>query len=467
MNKLIKEIVFYGIIGVLAKAMGIFLVPVYTRVLLPSEMGVVSVFTTILGGLAILSDLQIIHGMGRYYYEYDNLDKRRRMIGTGYIASLAVSFSWSFLLIIGSGYWGKMFFKSTDYTNVFNIIAISLPLSISQSYLNYVFRLGHIIRNYTITSLFTAFTTLLSIIYLVVHRKLGVIGIFLGQLIGFAVGNICIYGLGGIKLYKFTIEWNILKKILVFCLPTIPAVLGGWGQIVFGQIIIISYTDFAKLGIYEVALKISSVLLLFQMAFLLAWNPHLLAGIKNRKDSSYYTKGFYLYLAVGVLFTIPFVLFSKEVISVVAGTDFHGASKYIGITSIAVFLQGVPSLVNVGIIKEKKMVFNSIAFIVGSIINIIITMSMIKQYGIITVPFGLLVGRLAQCCIIYIISQRIHFIQYSAKTILYYFVLYSLLTFLHVFVFNLQLKYRMAICLIFITSVFWVSYRSLVNSNGN
>lgn len=460
----IKEITLYGITGVLAKSINIFLVPIYTRVLLPSDMGVASLFTTIFAGVSILSDLQIVGGMGRYYYEKVQERHRKILVGTGYTASLIVSLFWSCLLIIGAKKLCLIFFKSLDFTNIFFILAINLPLSISLGYLNYVLRLGHTIKKYTVVTITSAITTLFITIVLVVYYKLGIIGIFMGQTIGLLIGNIIIFCVEGNKYFIVALSFKDLKNIFSFCLPTVPSVFGNWAQLVFGQIIILSYINISMLGIYDVAMKISSILLLFHAAFSLAWNPYLLAGITNQNDGSHFVKGFYLYLTAGALFIIPFVLLSKEIVGIIAGDNFKDAYKLIGVTSAAVFAHGIPMLVNIGIVKAKKMAYNSIAFFSGLIINIMVTFILIEKYGIVSIPFGLLIGRFTQILILFNISQKLYKINYSLKISLFFIFLIFTLTFLHLIIFNLSLTFRILLCTTFMITTICVSYKQTILS---
>ncbi|MCX5814224.1 MAG: oligosaccharide flippase family protein [Proteobacteria bacterium] len=454
MRTLGKEVIIYGISGTIARFIGMFLMPIYTRIFTPSDYGVIGMINIIGSAVVIVADLQIIHGMARYFNETEG-DERRSLIGTGYSFTIGLAVLFGFIIFWGSTLWSSLILHTTDYAELFKCLGLQIPLSVSFSYMLYLLRLRHQPVKYMLATLGMALFSILCGVLLVIYMKLGLIGAILAQVLGFVFGN-------AIALFfeyrdlKVTIHWNKLKQMAAFGFPMVPAVAGTWLQQVFGQVLILSMISLSELGIYSVALRVASALFLFQMAFALAWSPYALSVMNKPGDKEAYADALRIYASVGFLIAIPFIVFAREIIVILTDPNFYSSYKLIGVTAIAVVVEGIPMIAGVGTIVTKKTKYNSIAYYAGLVVTIIVTIYAIKELGVIGVPLGLLSGRLVQSIIIYHISQKLYFVQHDLIKLYFVMMLVVVTLALSVFMANTGILLKLMIMIIMSSCVFFL-----------
>ncbi|MEJ1730049.1 oligosaccharide flippase family protein, partial [Escherichia coli] len=109
-------------------------------------------------------------------------------------------------------------------------------------------------------------------VYFILVLKTGIVGVFYGMLAGEFIGIIYFYLLNR-EYIRFTFHKKILKRVLKYSLPTLPAIAAIWADSNLGQLLIGKYISLEDAGVYSIALRISSVFLLIRQAFGNVWLP--------------------------------------------------------------------------------------------------------------------------------------------------------------------------------------------------
>jgi len=95
MKKLIKQLagesIVYGLSGIINKFISVFLVPLYTRILLPSDYGVLNLVNTTFYFVAIFVVFALDNSAARWFYDSDNTEERKKPIATWFWVQLIIS----------------------------------------------------------------------------------------------------------------------------------------------------------------------------------------------------------------------------------------------------------------------------------------------------------------------------------------------------------------------------------------
>jgi O-antigen/teichoic acid export membrane protein len=409
---LVKEVFFYGVTGTISKFVAVFLIPIYTRVLSTEQYGVFVMMGTIAAVATLLSDMQMTSAMGRFFFEKSELGARRTLVGTGMSVLLCTSLVLSGVIFVLAPFASQWLFQTEEYAAVMRILSLQVPLSVSYSYILYVLRLNHRSKRYLVTTIGSTITSVVLSILFVVVLKWGVMGAMWGQVLGIFVGAAIAFT--GIRsLVRLGLDKTMLRQMLSYGLPQIPANVGDWLQSAFGQVILLRLVSLSELGIYSLALKVASVASLFQLAFTLAWHPYAM-GVMQREDSKQrYADGLRLYLGGGFLFTLPLVVFAREIVGVFAGPEFWRAYESVGLLSLAFLVEGVVVTSSMGIAVTKKTYYYSLAYVVSLAVNAAVTIFALKAWGVIGIPAGLLAGRLSHALVVYSVSQRLFPVRHN------------------------------------------------------
>ncbi len=100
LKKLIKESFIYGLSGYISKFIGVFLLPLYTSVLTPSDYGILD----LLNSVSVFTSFLIISGtdasLGYYYFRREFQQEKNLIVSTGLIIRVCLALAVAFILIV-------------------------------------------------------------------------------------------------------------------------------------------------------------------------------------------------------------------------------------------------------------------------------------------------------------------------------------------------------------------------------
>ena len=100
LRKLAGQTAIYGLSSIVGRLLNYLLVPLYTRVFLPEEYGIV----TQLLALAAFFNIVFTYGLETAYFRFFQTEKgNEKVYSTGLISIIISSISFAFLIIIFSG----------------------------------------------------------------------------------------------------------------------------------------------------------------------------------------------------------------------------------------------------------------------------------------------------------------------------------------------------------------------------
>lgn len=300
MFRFFKDFIIYGIASVIAKIIGVFLMPVYTSILSQEDYGAMAMIIACKGIIDLVSNLNIHSGIARDYYE--TYIDRQKLVSTGLFSILFFSFCVLFIMFASRKYWINEVLAISNYSDAFTIMLFTIPAGSLLSYFSILTRFKQKPLLFSIGSLLQLLIQIIISIYGVVILRLGIVSVFIGVLSGELFG-ILYFALINRQYIKLTFSVEYLKRVLIFALPTLPAILAGWVDSSLGQIFIGKYVSMEKLGIYSVALQLASVFTLVYVALQNVWSPYLYENYKKANFNSEVTS---LYMLLFFFHNIDF-----------------------------------------------------------------------------------------------------------------------------------------------------------------
>jgi O-antigen/teichoic acid export membrane protein len=280
------------------------------------------------------------------------------------------------------------------YEKSFVVMLLTIPAGSLFSYFAILTRYKQKAVLYSVGTVFQLLIQISLTIYFVVALRAGIVGVFYGILGGEIIGILFFFFLNK-EFIKIRFDKNLLQRILVFSLPTLPAILAGWLDSSLGQILIGKYVSVKDVGIYSVALRISSVFLLFNIAFGNVWYPYLYENIKNKKFSTEVLRLFNVVASILLILSINISLLSNEIVLLLSNKNYIEAGKYLIILSIPMSITILNWFSIMGPNISRKTKYVSYATIMGSTLNIALIITLLPFYGVIVVPIALGISRIA------------------------------------------------------------------------
>lgn len=375
-RRFVKDAVIYAIPMFMAKAIGLILLPIYTRQLGPTDFGFIELVAAVSAILLLVLPLEINQAVARLLPETDNADRRQKFIST----ALWFTF-WIFL-----GFGGLVFlFRYQlldvadiphDYAQYAGLICVNLLITAIVNLLQVQFRFTSQAISSIAINLTVVLTNLMLVLYFSVSQHLGIKEFFLSQIIsgivGSAIGLSLLVRKQG-RLYGH-MDSELLRNLLAYSLPI---VLSSIGVVLSGSVdrlMVGSYIGLTELGYYGIAVRFAGILSLLFYCVSAAITPIVYREHKKTETKKLISRVFNL-TAWSSIFVIALIIFYSEYfIELLAGDRFIAGSTFVfytflssAIANLYIFFLGMDIQKNTKLISKINLI-PGLAGAIGSIV---------------------------------------------------------------------------------------------------
>lgn len=421
-NKWASEGAYYGlsiILGRLASVVGVF---VFTKVLSPSEYGLISIYITIQNLMIIIGGMEVISGVTRYYPAHMKKTSTNILIGSTSIFYIISTISLLLILPLFSDVLHGLV-PQVDKRLIYFLCISIFPLEMIQLTL-LKFRFERQPLKVFIVSISNDWLKVAAGILLIWSYHYKADGVILGQIL---VSWLFLFILlpYHLKIKKINFSLKVLKKLLSFGVPIVPARLGGWVLIGSMPLIISNFIGTYGVGIYSVAFQISALFTLAIAAFRMTWLPYSVENYHDGKEF-FYVNSLNYYMFSSFMIALCLCTLSGIFVSILADASYYQAKYYIPILIFTNAIDGSINIVSSGNYWGLKTYKNAFGTIIGGGISLIIVLSTISYYGIFSAVIGMALGTIVKALIIYYTSQKTRYIPYSLFNISLFLIVFLL-----------------------------------------
>lgn len=415
MLKFFKQFFIYGFASVLSKIAAVFLLPLYTNVLSQEEYGALAMITAVKGIIDLFSNLNIHSGVARDYYEKE-VD-RTKIISTGFFSIIFISLLFMFIMLYSRNFWITNVLDIRNYEKAFVFMLFTLPADSLFSYFAILTRYKQKAIAYSVGSILQLCIQISLTVYFILVVKTGIVGVFLGILAGELIGLIYFFLLNR-EYIRFTFHKDLLKRILKYSLPTLPAIAAIWADSNLGQLFIGKYISLEDAGIYSIALRIASVYMLIQQAFSNVWLPFVYENLDKSSFEKDIMKIFNIATFALVLISVNLSVLSEDIILLLSTPKYIDAAMLLTLLTIPMSISILNQFASIGPNISRKTKYISYANISGSAINISCLVIFMPIYGVVAVPICLMLSRLIVFFLTAYYTKKEIGIKYSAKNVI-------------------------------------------------
>ena len=409
---LFKQSFVYTIGSLASPLMGIFMVPIYTRVFAPEDYGIIDLIqiTIIFASVALVMGLD--NATSRFYLDKENEKEKKAIAATALFVRAAVLFSASGLLVLFSDEISLLLFKSGRQSEYLILAFLAIPFD--QCFTHCI---NMLIFNYRSVSyaMFSAGKLLAKIsltILLVVFLKWGINGVFMAALISsvfFLMVAIIFTG----KYFCFSFSIKSLKKMLTYGLPLVP-----YGFTVYiiqnsSRYFLAHYCTLDEVGIFGVGAKIASVISFIFLGVGIALTPFLYSGYRKKETKDVYLRIVNYSVAISAVTVLGLSLFIKEILLIFTTPQYLGAYIVTPFLAayVAIFYIGLQ--MSQGIHIAKKTIYFTAISIITAIVNIGLNFLLVPLYGMVGAAVATLLGSIIWCILLIFISQKYYHMMYK------------------------------------------------------
>ena len=369
-----KAGLFYITTNVLTKAIALFTTPLFTRLLLPEEYGVYSLYVSWMGILSVflalgISGGAVYRGLGKFKgSESEFISSATGILLVPFLALLLVSliFVNRIKSLTGLPAFAYFLLLLEVFLNSCEMIAFAL------------YRYKYLYLRICVANLLRATLSVggaLFLIYLTPLRaEARILSSFFASL--FAV----LPNLRGIiKLKKF-FDGKIWRYMAKLSLPILPSSIAMTLIAQSDKLIIERYSGAAELGKYSIAYSVGFMLTALSSAALSAIQPWLMRKLNSGAvDSAKALLERIIFLSsMGLLL---FLLLTPEIFKIIAGPTYRDAEAAVYALAVAGILQFIGNLISSNLIHAEKTARLSAAALTALIFNVGANLFLIPRFG--------------------------------------------------------------------------------------
>jgi O-antigen/teichoic acid export membrane protein len=452
--KITKNVSLYAIGDILPKAIGFIMLPIYTMYLSPEDYGIVGSMGVITWFLVILFTLAFDRSLYKLYYDCETEKEKKDLMGTiFYFITLFASVLLA-ILFVSHKLVGNIYSK-IEFFPYYVFAILSAYFSGLQAFASVYLQIKQKAFLFTILSISRTILTTGIVILLVIFLNQKAVGMLKGLMYAPLI-LLPFYLIYSYKVTNFTINIKLLSKVAIYSLPLVPNLVAYWILNLSSRIFIERFMTLEDVGIYSLAITITSIFVVFTGSFGKAYNP-IYFGLASSEDQIAAKRDLKKYNNIYILFstTILFLiaLFSKEAVTILLDQKFHKVYKLIPLISLAYFASIIHPLINYSIYQERKTYITTFIFIGSAVINITLSIFLIPIYGLNGAIYALLLSNLFYSIIGYFISRKYYFVPYIWSSLFTLFLIYTIIVLLFMYIANINLLLAFILKLVFTTII--------------
>lgn len=372
-KKLIGNSFVFAIGNLGSKLVSILLVPLYTYYLTTVEYGRIDLITTTTSLLLPIISLSIYDAALRF-----TMDKNQPTDAV-FTNGLSVSFVGTIIAILT--------YPILTYFNVFGdytiFMYIILILQAFQTLSAQFIRAIGEVKIFAFNGILMTFVTGVMNVILLVYFNMGILGYLLAIVIAniFSIIYLSLVG----KTYRYinlsTINYSLVKKMLVYCVPLIPNALMWWVMNASSRYFIAFFVGASANGLFAVANKIPSLLSILNQIFSQAWQLSAIEEYSSKDKSKFYSEVFNYFSMVMFLGSSAILIVIKIAMEYVVSPEFYVSWRYVPFLLLGVVFSSFSSFLGTNYIAAKKTggVFRT--SIIGGVVNVVSNLILLPLIG--------------------------------------------------------------------------------------
>jgi O-antigen/teichoic acid export membrane protein len=374
---------------------------VLTRLLIPSEYGIISVFNSYVSLLSVVLTLNVHASVSRYFYE--EKDDFTIFLGTSTFLTLSIIIPASIVFYLLSNRLKGLF----NLPSLVTVLMIPMVVvTVIDEFFNQVYQPLRESKRIAIVNMAKTYIGFgLSVIIIVLLKG----ELYLGPIFGSIIIGVFFSGYFIFKMkpyFKPAFKWTHIKYILHYSLPLIPYTLSGYILAQFDRIMINSYNGSGDAGLYSLAYNIGMLLSVVIGSMNAAWMPKYFEYM-NRKQYREHDRDVDRLFRFSMIVAVFLILFGKEVGFLLAKSDYYAALHVIPIVVIGYVFFGIFTIYSRNIGYAKKTIYSSIILLTSGFTNVFLNALFIPKYGYIAAAYTTLVSYFLMAILAWIVSKLV------------------------------------------------------------
>lgn len=379
MNRYLKNLFGFSLGPILGAFISFITIPLITFFISPDEYGRVSMFTLCQSVLGMLVYLGADQSFIKFYNDEESKSK---LFFNSIFPALLTSLILMILMWCFKRPLSDFLFGVPDEDICVLSLIIYLPFCVLERFVAVNTRMLEKSVKYSFFSVLIKALILVFTIVLLSSYQRSFRSVIYATVIAQISGSIimCFLSLKDISIKEFSIDYSLIKRLIAFGLPLVPATIVGWLLNSIDKVMIRNNCGYEQLGVYSAALKIVSVLAIVQACFASFWSPVAFKWNKENKPVKTFEFVGNLLSFVMVLMLLG-ILFFKHIIVRLLSPEYIDSVNILPFLLLYPIMYTISEVTVVGIYFTGKSYTTIIIAICSCIVNFVLNYFLIPIYG--------------------------------------------------------------------------------------
>ncbi len=399
----------YTASSVVSKLIAVVLLPIYTAYLTPADYGAAEVMLASVIAASIVVRFGVIEAILRFYYLAG--ERPERVVSTGFASLAWTSTLAAAIALPFAGPISEALLERPD-AGLARLAILGLWSLTLWEFVLTLLRLDERARAYFGLTVINVLVTIPTTVYLVVVRDMGAEGILLGT---FGTGLIFLAYRLWAERRRLSLRFDVplLRRMVRFGLPTMPAELTLYSLNFIDRIIIVRLAGLAEAGLYALAVKFANGLQVLARGFQLAFPPLAYSIRDDDEARRAYALVVTWFAAVLAFAVVGLWLLARWLLRALAADEFFAAYEVVGPLAAGIALYAIYLAMVVVLGRTGRTEFGLPATVAAVVVNIGLNLWLVPEKGIVGAAIALVASYVVVLVLMYVFSQRLFHVPYE------------------------------------------------------
>jgi len=411
-TNLFRNLVIYGLGDVGSSLVSLFLLPVFTRYLLPEDYGILAMLLTIEAVTKVVFRWGVDTAFMRLYHDCVDAPARQLLASTIFLFLFTVNGALALAGIMSAGWLSRWLIGPTPH-GLLVALTIANTFVAGFYFIPYqVLRIGERSTTYISLTFTRSALTIVARLVLVIWAGMGVLGIVLADVLVTTVFTLIVTRWFA-PLIRPMFSRAVIREALHFGLPRVPHSLAQQVISVSDRYFLKAFGTLSDVGLYSIGATFGLALKLFLSAFETAWTPFFLAVMREPDARRIYSTVSTYIIAVLVLLVAGLCALAPDVVRLFTKPNFHEAAKVTPWIALGVMFQGFYLVGSIGLVIKKRTVAYPIATGLAAAMSVIANLLLIPHFGMLGAAWANVLAYATLASVTSVFSWRVYPIHYE------------------------------------------------------
>ncbi|MFQ6079131.1 MAG: oligosaccharide flippase family protein [Thermodesulfobacteriota bacterium] len=402
-----KQTTVYGAGNLLSKLAVFLLIPIYTRFLSVTEVGIVALLEVMEVFLSTVVPFGINAALWRNLPETTGKEDQKKLIMSGFTGTLLADFV--VLGIIALTYRSLApFLGLTEADSWLTLIVIvNVFLGVGYRFILGLWQYEGRATRFVVLSLAQFVGVLLVTILFVVDFGWGIRGVVLARTIVYGaifvvsaifivLPHLCV---PSVAVYRSLVTFGAPLVLLALVTPVLT-----FSDRVFMRL----YVSLEDIGIYSIAYKFGMLInMVLVIPLRRAWSPMMYRLGVGRESHEFHRDVLFYYAVTGAMIFLGVSLFSVDILKVAATREYLSGAYLIPVITLAYFFNGFRQFFVAGAALSNKTPRLAYAASGGVAVNLILNFFLIRYFGVPGAAWSTVISYVVLTSLVYLSSQSL------------------------------------------------------------